>query len=74
MINKISANLKNQTDLIEEIADRYKLAKADVEKWLDQTEWSQHKLSKTELEEIQKELLALDLINSRSKYQDICVV
>lgn len=74
VINKISANLKNQTDLIEEIADRYKLAKADVEKWLDQTEWSQHKLSKTELEEIQKELLALDLINSRSKYQDICVV
>ena len=74
VINKISANLKNQTDLIEEIADRYKLAKADVEKWLDQTEWSQNKLSEAELEEIQKELLALGLINSSSKHQDICVV
>ena len=74
VINKISADLKNQTDLIEEIADRYKLAKADVEKWLDQTEWSQNKLSEAELEEIQKELLALGLINSSSKHQDICVV
>lgn len=74
VINKISADLKNQTDLIEEIADKYKLARADVEKWLDQTEWSQNKLSEAELEEIQKELLALGLINSSSKHQDICVV
>ncbi|TXK70989.1 substrate-binding domain-containing protein [Mesonia sp. HuA40] len=74
VINQLSADLKEQTNLVDEIAEKYKLDKTDVEKWLNQTEWSQNKLSEAELEEIQKELLALGLINSRSKHQDICVV
>ncbi len=74
VINQLSADLKEQTDLVDEIAEKYKLDKTDVEKWLNQTEWSQNKLSEAELEEIQKELLALGLINSSSKHQDICVV
>lgn len=64
ILNNVTATFKSIPNIDIIISERYNQSLEDVQAWLKLTEWSQKNLSFNELEIIQKQLLALNLIEN----------
>lgn len=71
VINVETQKFKQTPEIDKMISQRYNQKLEDVREWLSLTEWSQEQLKTSDLNEIQKQLLNLELINSRKKSEEI---
>jgi len=71
IINATTADFKEIPSIDRMIANRYNQKVEDVEQWLSLTEWSQENLTTKEVDNIQKKLLQLDLIDATVKIDKI---
>jgi len=71
IINASTSTFKELPNVDHMIAERYNHKLADVRQWLNLTEWSQKNLTESAVNEIQKKLLQLDLINSTVAIEEI---
>jgi len=53
------------------IANRYEQELEDVQEWLSLTEWSQENINKETINKVQDELLKLNIIPEKWKYEDL---
>ena len=71
IINAVTKNFKNVSEIDEIIAKRYGQQIDDVREWLSLTEWSDRQLTSKELKNIQQKLLELDLIEDKIQEDSI---
>ncbi|MGJ5640958.1 substrate-binding domain-containing protein [Formosa sp. S-31] len=71
IINGVTMQFKSLPNIEQLIASRYQQKLEDVKAWLAQTEWSQELISQTELNEVQNQLLALNIITEQKAYNDL---
>ncbi len=69
IINTASKDFKSIPDIDHVIAKRYDQKLEDVQEWLSLTEWSQRVISKNTISNIQKQLVALDIIWRTVSYE-----
>ena len=62
IINNTTAEFKDIPSIDKTIANRYEQQLDDVQEWLGLTEWSQELIDKETLNNVQKELFALNII------------
>lgn len=70
-INAETKKFKQTPGIDTMIATRYDQKLDDVQEWLSLTEWSRQQLKKSELMEIQQQLLNLQLVNSIKNSEEI---
>lgn len=71
IINNTTLEFKNIPSIDKMIANRYQLELEDVQQWLSLTEWSQSNLTEKQIENIQKKLIQLDLIDHKIDSEEI---
>lgn len=70
ILNRTVEELKSNEHTTQLIADKFKLKIADIEEWLSNTKWnSNFDLSNSALQNVQKSLLSLSLINNEIDLQ-----
>ncbi len=62
IINSVTSRFKDIPDIDKTVAERYNQKIEDVQDWLNLTEWSQEKISKKTIENIQNKLFELHII------------
>ena len=65
IINAKTQNFKGIPNIVNRLAITYNQKTEDIEEWLSLTEWSQEKIDLDLLESIQKQLLELNIIDSK---------
>jgi ABC-type nitrate/sulfonate/bicarbonate transport system substrate-binding protein len=65
IINAKTQNFKGIPNIVNLLATTYNQKTEDIEEWLSLTEWSQEKIDLDLLESIQKQLLELNIIDSK---------
>jgi len=65
IINAKTQNFKGIPNIVNLLATTYNLKTEDIEEWLSLTNWSQEKIDLDLLESIQKQLLELNIIDSK---------
>ncbi len=71
IINNTTAEFKNIPSIDKTIANRYEQQLDDVQEWLSLTEWSQKLIDKKTLNNVQKELFALNIIPKVVNYEKL---
>ncbi len=71
IINNTTAEFKNIPSIDKTIANRYEQQLDDVQEWLSLTEWSQKLIEKKTLNNVQKELFALNIIPKVVNYEKL---
>ena len=71
IINTITKKFKTIPEIDQIISKRYEQKKTDVQQWLSQTEWSQHKIDKKTIEIVQNKLMALDLLSKKAPFSEL---
>ncbi|MDG1778497.1 MAG: substrate-binding domain-containing protein [Flavobacteriaceae bacterium] len=71
IINTITKKFKTIPEIDQIISKRYEQKKPDVQQWLSQTEWSQHKIDKKTIEIVQNKLMALDLLSKKAPFSEL---
>jgi ABC-type nitrate/sulfonate/bicarbonate transport system substrate-binding protein len=71
VINNTTLDFKSIPLIDTMIANRYKLELEDVQSWLSLTEWSQKNLTENQVNNIQKKLVQLDLIDKEIDSSEI---
>tara|TARA_R110002012_G_scaffold81945_4_gene207508 strand:+ start:43653 stop:44507 length:855 start_codon:yes stop_codon:yes gene_type:complete len=71
IINKSTKNFKSIPNIDQVIATRYDQKLEDVQEWLSLTEWSQSSINEDTIDNIQKHLLALDIIPKTVSYNTL---
>ena len=71
IINTITKKFKTIPEIDQIISKRYEQKKTDVQQWLSQTEWSQHKIDKKTIEIVQNKLMALDLLSKKVPFSEL---
>ncbi|MCF7568585.1 substrate-binding domain-containing protein [Sabulilitoribacter arenilitoris] len=71
IINSTTKEFKNIPSIDKTIANRYEQKLEDVQEWLSLTEWSQELISKKTLNNVQKELFALNIIPEIVDYKKL---
>lgn len=71
IINGATSEFKNIPSIDRTIANRYDQELEDVQEWLSLTEWSQELIDKKTLNHVQDELLHLNIIPEKWKYEDL---
>jgi len=71
IINKMTAQFKSITGIDTILALEYNQKIADIQEWLSLTEWSQKQLTEEMLNNIQKQLLELKIINKIGTFDEI---
>jgi ABC-type nitrate/sulfonate/bicarbonate transport system substrate-binding protein len=71
IINTITKKFKTIPEIDQIISKRYEQKKPDVQQWLSQTEWSQHKIDKKTIEIVQNKLMALDLLSKKVPFSEL---
>lgn len=71
VINEKTAGFKQIAGIDEMLAKRYGQKTGDIRQWLSLTRWSQHNLSAPMLNNIQKQLSDLGIIDKRGSFADI---
>jgi ABC-type nitrate/sulfonate/bicarbonate transport system substrate-binding protein len=64
-INAKTQNFKGIPNIVNLLATTYNQKKEDIEEWLSLTEWSQEKMDGAMVDRIQKQLLELNIIDSK---------
>ena len=71
IVNATTQEFKDIPSIDRMIANRYEQELEDVQEWLGLTEWSQENISKKTVQKVQDELLALNIIPEKWKYEDL---
>ena len=71
VINATTSQFKTMPSIDHMIANRYEQQLEDVQEWLSLTHWSQEPLSKTHVDAVQQQLLALDIIPKTLDYNEL---
>ncbi|WP_299886780.1 substrate-binding domain-containing protein [uncultured Lacinutrix sp.] len=71
IVNETTVEFKNIPSIDRMIANRYEQELEDVQEWLSLTEWSQENLSRETVENVQNQLLALNIIPEKYKFEDL---
>lgn len=71
IINGHTAHFKSLPNIITHLAERFHQKESDLEKWLALTEWSQQQLQENVLNNVQKQLLKLGIIDKTSTFAAI---
>lgn len=71
IVNNTTSEFKDIPSIDRMIANRYEQELEDVQEWLTLTEWSQENISKATINKVQDELLALNIIPEKWKYEDL---
>ena len=71
VINATTSQFKTMSSIDYMIANRYEQQLEDVQEWLSLTHWSQEPLSKTHVDAVQQQLLALDIIPKTLDYNEL---
>jgi ABC-type nitrate/sulfonate/bicarbonate transport system substrate-binding protein len=74
IINFNTLKFKELTNITTKLSARFHQKEADLEKWLDLTEWSQNQLSENVLNNVQNQLLKLGIIDKKSTFAKIVKV
>lgn len=69
-LNQKSRTIKSFQNIEERISERYNLRTKDVRNWLSITEWSQHQISEKDVQQTQKRLKDLNLIQQEKPYSE----
>jgi ABC-type nitrate/sulfonate/bicarbonate transport system substrate-binding protein len=72
IINRNNAEFKDIADIDTTISKRYGQKIEDVREWLNLTEWSQEQISERQINDVQKKLVALNLIPEVLPFHNIC--
>lgn len=73
LINNKTAKFKEDKSNVKHIALKYHLEPYFVEEWLQKTVWSQKHFTELELNKVQNQLLALNLINKKSTFAQLAL-
>ncbi|WP_306350143.1 substrate-binding domain-containing protein [Flavobacterium sp. '19STA2R22 D10 B1'] len=71
VINQATATFKNIPNIDQTLSERFHQKREDIQEWLSLTHWSQKQLSKKDLEEIQKQLFELNIIDKTIAFEEI---
>lgn len=71
IINNITLEFKNIPEIDKTLAKNYHQKLEDIQEWLSLTEWSQKNISKKMLNNIQKQLLQLKIIDKKGTFEEI---
>ncbi|MEL0642843.1 substrate-binding domain-containing protein [Olleya sp. Ti.3.14] len=71
IVNATTQEFKDIPSIDRMIANRYEQELEDVQEWLGLTEWSQDNISEKTVQKVQDELLALNIIPEKWKYEDL---
>lgn len=71
LVNNTTKEFKDIPSIDRMIANRYDQKLEDVQEWLSLTEWSQENIDKETIENVQKQLLALNIIPEKWNYEDL---
>ncbi len=71
IINTVTADFKDIPSIDKTLANRYHLALNDIRAWLAITDWSQENISEATIKAIQKELLAVNIIDKEAAYSKL---
>ena len=71
IINAKTSNFKEISNIDGILANKYHQKVADIQEWLSLTEWSQKQISKVQLNSIQDQLAALNIISKKADFSEI---
>lgn len=71
IINQTTIDFKSIPKIDSTISNRYNQQIEDVKSWLSLTEWSQENISKKEISKVQNQLLKLNIISHKVRYEDL---
>ena len=71
VLNTETRDFKLRKNIDIELSERYGQKLEDIRKWLDLTRWSQRQISEQEIENVQKTLAMLNLIDEKKEYSDL---
>jgi len=71
IVNSTTIEFKDIPSIDKMISNRYKQELEDVQEWLSLTEWSQENIDKETIENVQNQLLALNIIPEKWRYEDL---
>ena len=71
VLNTETRDFKLRKNIDIELSERYGQKLEDIRKWLDLTRWSQKQISEQEIENVQKTLAMLNLIDEKKEYSDL---
>ena len=71
VLNTETKDFKLRKNIDIELSERYGQKLEDIRKWLDLTRWSQRQISEQEIENVQKTLAMLNLIDEKKEYSDL---
>ena len=71
VLNTETRDFKLRKNIDIELSERYGQKLEDIRKWLDLTRWSQKQISEKEIENVQKTLAMLNLIDEKKEYSDL---
>lgn len=71
IINNTTIDFKDIPSIDKTIANRYDQKLEDVQEWLSLTEWSQEVIDKATIDRVQDQLLSLEIIPKKTKYDEL---
>ena len=71
IINKTTANFKNIPNIDKLLAEKYHQKLHDIQEWLTLTEWSQQNVDENLLNNVQKQLFQLKIIDKKGTFEEI---
>ena len=71
VLNTETRNFKNRENIDVLLAERYQQRLEDIRKWLDLTRWSQQQISNEDMENVQKTLMKLKLIQEKKDFSSL---
>lgn len=71
VLNTETRNFKNRENIDVLLAERYQQRLEDIRKWLDLTRWSQQQISTEDMENVQKTLMKLKLIQEKKDFSSL---
>ena len=71
IINKTTANFKNIPNIDKLLAEKYHQKLHDIQEWLSLTEWSQQNVDENLLNNVQKQLFQLKIIDKKGTFEEI---
>lgn len=71
VLNSETKDFKIQKNIDLELSERYEQKLEDIRKWMDLTSWSQKQINEEDIENVQRTLKMLGLIEKREKYSTL---
>lgn len=71
VLNNETKDFKQKENIEKTLSERYAQKPEDIKKWLEVTSWSQQHIKENDLDNVQKTLQSLDLIDTKKDYLEL---